>query len=162
MLLPTQQVYSNSRHATPGTGVRCRASQGSHRDLFAALFFSCTSFLTSWLGLPFTSSAPASPIFDSFLHSCIHSSVHPCLSLAATVWGGNCIPVFCGRVVSLVPVGVSVPVLTATAGLYIWRGVRAAVLKEPSYTGKTRSGNAGCTGELCCWFRVGRGLCVVL
>lgn len=69
---------------------------------------------------------------------------------------------FCERVVSLVPVGVSVPVLTATAGLYIWRGVRAAVLKEPSYTGKTRSGNAGCTGELCCWFRVGRGLCVVL
>lgn len=47
--------------------------------------FCCISFLASWLGLPFPSSTPTSPIFDSFLHSCVHSSVHPCLSLAATV-----------------------------------------------------------------------------
>ena len=57
---------------------------------------------------------------------------------------------FCERAVSLVPFGVSVPALTATAGLYIWRGVGVAALKEPSYTGKKRRGNAGCTGELCC------------
>lgn len=58
---------------------------------------------------------------------------------------------FCECAVSLVPVGVSVPVLTATAGLYIWSGgAGAAGLKEPSYTGKKRRGNAGCTGKLCC------------
>lgn len=62
---------------------------------------------------------------------------------------------FCECAVSLVPVGVSVPVLTATAGLYIWSGgggggAGAAGLKEPSYTGKKRRGNAGCTGKLRC------------
>lgn len=125
----------------------------------------CISFLAASLLLLlvflFSSSAPVSPIFGSPLHSCTHSSVRPCLSLAATVWGGNCTPVFCERAVSLVPVGVSV--LTATAGLYIWRGVGAAALEGSSYTHKKRRGNDGCTGELClcCWFRVGRGVRVV-
>lgn len=51
------------------------------------------------------------------------------------------------------PVGVLVQALTATAGLYIG-GRGAAALKEPSYTSK-RTGNAGCTGELCCGSKVG-------
>lgn len=115
------------------------------------LCFFLLHFFLAWLAILFLHSNLS--IFVSFLHSCTHSSVHPCLSLAATVRGGNCSLVFCERAVPLVPVGVSVQALTATAGLYIW-GQGAAALEEPSYTSKRR-GNAGCTGELCCGSKVG-------
>lgn len=149
MLPAPQQVYSSSKYAIPGTGVGCYIYQGSSRDLFVALFL--LHFFLAWRAILFLRSHL--PVFDSFLHSCTHSSVHPCLSLAATVRGGNCSPVSCERAIPLVPVGVLVQALTATAGLYIM-GRGAAALKEPSYTSK-RTGSAGCTGELCCGSKVG-------
>lgn len=41
------------------------------------------------------------------------------------------------------------------------QGMGAAALRVSSCTAKKRRGSAGCTGELCCWFRVGRAVCVV-
>lgn len=91
---------------------------------------------------------------------CIHSPVHPCLPLAATVRGGNCCPVFCEHAVPLPCADWCVSVSTHSHSWPLHLGVGVCSSEEPSDTNK-RGGNAGCTGELCCGSRVDKGVCVV-
>lgn len=153
MPLITQEVYFTSRLATSGSGVQGHTPQGSHRHLFAAHFISASCVLSLVL---FSSSVPTSPVLGSFLHSCIHLCVHPCLSPAAPVWGGNCSLCF---VLVLFPLcQPSQPQLACTSG---GGGRGCCSTQSPLAVARRGEGSAGCTGELCCGFRVGRAVCVV-
>lgn len=150
MLLATQQVNSNSRHATPGTDVWCPTSQGSHRDLFAALFLlHLISYHLACSSLPLPQPLPY--LFHSSMHVFIHLfiPVSHQLPQSEEVTAPLCFVSMLFPLCQLVcQCQCPQPQLACTSGggwgLQGWRSPLTL----------TRRGDAGCTGDLCCWFRV--------